>query len=419
MKDLKHNLLHQLITITIIILLLIFFCLRLFLPKVLLPIYEKNIYQNLNQPISDVTTTVDDNFNEDIAYIYITESGIISSNNLDSVILATPKQILEEVNDKQGKFKFDSQTYYYSKTSNDYVTKITLTNDNFVKQIKRDILYAIFPIIFLTFLIILVILIWWSRNLVLKIERLKDKIDNLDNDEYEDKYDYKTDDELKVLSDAIDNMRRTIKEQDEYKNQMYQNISHDFKTPLTVIKSYIEAINDGVQDKEEGMKIIEEQVDKLELKVHSLLYLNKINYIKDSKCYHKEIIDIAPIIESSVAKFKIQRSDVAWIVNISDKKRLFNGTVDMWEAIIDNILNNFVRYAEKEIKVTVRNNRIIFYNDGPIIDSQILDDIFTPYKKGIKGQFGLGLSIVKKTVALLGYEISVKNEKKGVSFIIK
>ena len=91
----------------------------------------------------------------------------------------------------------------------------------------------------------------------------------------------------------------------------------------------------------------------------------------------------------------------------------------MWEAIIDNLLNNFVRYADKSIKITIKNNKIILYNDGPNIDPNILNDIFTPYKKGVKGQFGLGLSIVKKTIMLLGYEISVHNEKKGISFIIK
>ena len=91
----------------------------------------------------------------------------------------------------------------------------------------------------------------------------------------------------------------------------------------------------------------------------------------------------------------------------------------MWEAIIDNLLNNFVRYADKSIKITIKNNKIILYNDGPNIDPNILNDIFTPYKKGVKGQFGLGLSIVKKTIILLGYEISVHNEKKGISFIIK
>ena len=113
-------------------------------------------------------------------------------------------------------------------------------------------------------------------QLVKKIYHLKEKVDNLDNDEYVDKKQYTFDDELTSLSNSIDDMKATLKKQDEYKNQMYQNISHDFKTPLTVIKSHIEAIEDGIMDPQTGGAIIKEQLKKLEIKVHSLLYLNKL-----------------------------------------------------------------------------------------------------------------------------------------------
>ena len=102
-----------------------------------------------------------------------------------------------------------------------------------------------------------------------------------------------------------------------------------------------------------------------------------------------------------------------------DKKTTFKGNHDLWEAIVDNILSNFIRYAEKEIKITVKNHHIIFYNDGPSIDSTIINNVFTPYTKGIKGKTGLGLSIVQRTLSFLGLNVIVKNEKKGVSFIIK
>ena len=90
----------------------------------------------------------------------------------------------------------------------------------------------------------------------------------------------------------------------------------------------------------------------------------------------------------------------------------------MWQAIIDNILNNFMRYARTKIKITVKNNKIILYNDGPNIDKTVLNNIFTPYEKGVNGVFGLGLSIVKKTLLLLNYDINITNEKNGVKFII-
>ena len=241
----------------------------------------------------------------------------------------------------------------------------------------------------------------------------------LDNDNYKDNKQFKTDDELKILSKAIDDMKITLKKTDEYKNQMYQNISHDFKTPLTVIKSYIEAIEDGVEEKDKGLEIIKQEIKILEIKVHSLLYLNKLTYYKDKNDLKKEKIIITEIIQDSVKKFKITRPDIKWQIDILDKKTTFKGKKDMWEAVIDNILSNFIRYAEKEIKITVKNHHIFFFNDGPSIDNNIINNVFTPYTKGIKGGTGLGLSIVQRTLSFLGYKVIVKNEKKGVSFIIK
>lgn len=421
MKPLQHTLFKQLLSIAVIIFGIIFLSLGLLLPRVLVPIYEKNIYQYLRQPLELITNDVDSNdIVSDIAYLYITsENEIVASENLKSIIHATPRQILQNINKEYGKFTYLGKTYYYNTSYNKYVTKVSITDNTYINNIKQDVLYTIFPILLITLLLISGLIIWWSRRLVLKIEHLKVKIDNLDNDEYVDHYHYRADDELKALSNAIDTMRLTLREQEEYKNQMYQNISHDFKTPLTVIKSYIEAIEDGVQNSEDGLRVIKTQVDKLEMKVHSLLYLNKLNYFQDSKNYRTEKVDVKEVIYSSVEKFKIQRAELNWNVQIFDKSTIYNGTYDMWEAIIDNLLNNFMRYAETEIRITIKNGRITFYNDGANIDETIMNDIFSPYKKGIKGQFGLGLSIVKKTIALFGYEVSVKNEKKGVSFMIK
>ena len=420
-KPLQQNLFRQLISIAVIMCGIIFLSLGILLPKVLLPVYEKNIYQYLKQPLELLEQDFDDDkIASDVAYIYMTSDGeILSSGNFQDVIKSTPEQIVSKINEDYGKFRYLGKTYYYNSSYSHYVTKVSLTNDQYITQMKQDVLSTIFPILLITLLLISGLIIWWSRRLVKKIERLKEKVDNLSNDGYVDNDTYYVDDELKALSEAIDKMKSTLKEQDEYKNQMYQNISHDFKTPLTVIKSYIEAVDDGVQDKDQALDVIREQVDKLEVKVHSLLYLNKLNYIKDSKNYSREKVDVTDVIRTSVEKFKIQRPELNWEIHIEDKNTVFNGSYDMWEAIIDNLLNNFMRYADKVIKVTIKNGKITFYNDGPNIDSNILNDIFTPYKKGIKGQFGLGLSIVKKTIALVGYEITVKNEKKGVSFMIK
>ena len=421
MKNKHLNLFSQLISIALIVIAIAFVSLAFILLNILLPIYEKSLYQHLKQPLLFVESNISDNtIDTDVAYLYVVSNNdIVYSDNLHQIIKTNPRQILLNIKEDYGKFRYLGRTYYYNTSYDKGIKKISITNDTYINSIRKDVLNRVFPVLIICFLLILILIVWWSRHQIKKIEHLKEKVDNLDNDDYIDNYHFKNDDELKSLSDAIDDMRLTLKKQDEYRSQMYQNISHDFKTPLTVIKSYLEAIDDGMLEGGEAKEVIKEQVNKLEQKVHSLLYLNKIDYIKNLKNCYNEKTDISLILNESIAKFKIQRSDIIWKVKIEDKMTIFDGTDDMWEAIIDNILNNFIRYADKTITITIKNEKIIFFNDGPNIDEKIVNDIFTPYKKGIKGQFGLGLSIVKKTVALVGYEISVKNEKKGVKFIIK
>lgn len=417
---LKHNLYRQLIAIVLVIFAIIYISVAIVVPKVLVPIYEKHIYFNLQVPLDVVQDSIANNTLENnIAYIFYDGSMAITSNNLSQVIDLPANKILKKIKYDHGKFNYHGRTYYYNTKKSVDGYKVAITNNDYIAQLKSDILKSILPILLITLLIILLIVAIWSQVLAERIKKLKEKVDNLDNDNYVGKMPYTVDDEIEDLSHAVDAMKETLKKQDEYKSQMYQNVSHDFKTPLTVMKSYIEAIEDGVQDEKSGLNIIKQEIKKLEIKVHSLLYLNKLNYIKNTDNYKKETINIVDILTSSVERFKITKPDIKWEVNIADKKTVFNGSSDMWEAIVDNILSNFIRYADKCIKITVKGHHITFYNDGPNIDKTILDDIFSPYRKGIKGQFGLGLSIVKQTVSLLGYEVSVKNEKTGISFIIK
>jgi len=87
---------------------------------------------------------------------------------------------------------------------------------------------------------------------------------------------------------------------EKYKNEMFQNISHDLKTPITVIKSYVEAIEDKIETKEKGLSIIKEQTNKLKEKVEALLYLNKIEYYKDNNLKDFKEINIPKLIKKSV-----------------------------------------------------------------------------------------------------------------------
>ena len=413
MKNYNKPLSRQLLSIAIIIFSVIFISLGILLPKALVPIYEKNIYRYLKEPLILIQNNLDrDTLETDIAYLYIIKNEqIIHSDNLNKVIKASPRTILKKIDNSYGKIKYLGKEYYYNTSYDDSVIKVAITGDAYIKQIKNDILFAILPILLVTLILVLGLILLWSRKIVMKISHLKNKIVNIDNDNYIDTYKYETDDEIQALSTAIDNMKNYLRENEKYKSQMYQNISHDFKTPLTVIKSYVEAVQDGVEDENTALKVIGEQTNKLEQKVHSLLYLNKLDYLKDSKDIKVVAVDMKKILEDEISKFKFQKKDIKFILDM-DKRSKYYGTVEHWETILDNLLGNFMRYANTTIKIIAKNNKIILFNDGDNIDDDLLNGIFTPFRKGIKGQFGLGLSIAKKSVSLLGYEITVRNEKK-------
>ena len=213
-------------------------------------------------------------------------------------------------------------------------------------------------------------------------------------------------------------MRIEINTKEEYKTNMYQSLSHELKTPIAVISSYVEAANDKVIPYKDAINTIEEEIRILHKDVNKILELNKLNYLKESNEIKNEKVDVTLLLNDLIKKYKLQRRDIKWVLDIEDEN-IFRGTYDIWKLIFDNIFGNFMVYADKLIKVSIKDKKIEFYNDGEKIDDNLLKDVFTQYKKGIKGNFGLGLSIVKKSVELYDYKISVENKEKGVLFKIE
>ena len=418
----KLSLTKQLLYICILIIGIIFIALGIILPNELLPIYEENIYNKLKQPLSFIRTSDDvsnNNNDTDIAYIYQNSEVILVSKNIDDVVKNFDTDIINYTTHNYGKIVYKNRLYYYYNSSNNQSGSIiSITNDKYINNQRKDTLYTIFLITGLSFTLCSLIIIVWSNSLVNDIKILKRKIKNIDNENFNLTLNHEFEDEIYSLNESIEAMHEYLLNNESYKKQLYQNISHDFKTPIAVIKSYIEAAEDGIETNEDALKVIKEQTDKLENKVHSLLYLNKLNYLKEQENQLKARTNLAEVVATSVEKFKLIRPELTYKLDIDDKE-MYRGTYDMWETIIDNLLNNFMRYAKKEIKITIKNQKIVLFNDGENIDKNIIDNIFTPYKKGLNGMFGLGLSIVKKTLELLNYSITVDNVKNGVNFVIK
>ena len=421
MNNKKTSLSNQLIVITLTALLVMIVSIIIVLPKSLEPFFEETVYSYLDQPLQMIEK--EDSLTKkykNIAYIIYSDDRILISEDYKNILGVDDYQkLLKYIVTDQGKFVYKGNNYYYSVNhkGNNYKT-IAITTDSYIKFIRRNSLGIVIPIVIITFAIILILLFLWSRIVVNRLQKLKLKVDNMNNEKfYVAKSKYEFDDEIMLLDKTIDEMKEIILSQDKYKSEMYQNISHDFKTPITVIKSYIEAYHDGIEPYDEVINVSEEQIKKLENKVKTLLELNKITYLQNS--YKNDIkTKIITTINSTIDKFKIVRNDINYLVKCDKEDIFYDGTPDMWESITNNILSNFVRYAKSEIVITIKENKIIFFNDGEPIEKEILSSMFEPYKKGKKGENGIGLSIVKGNCDLIVYKVIAKNKKNGVEFII-
>lgn len=408
----------QLIYITIFSLIISFISLIIILPNLLTPFYEKNIYELLNQPLSFIENNSKKSSNNSTYLIIANNTVYISSNFNNFFDTDDVDEIISKADENYGKFKIDSKTYYYNTKNKSFEKVITLTNDSYIITQRKMLSLIIFPVVTVTLIVITSALIIWGNKLVKKISKIKDKVDNLDNKEYNHSYNFELNDELNSLMNSVEYMRKELDSKDAYKNNMFQTISHELKTPISVISSYIEAANDKMVSPKEAIKTIELEVKELYEDVNKILQLNKLNYLKENNEYKNETVDITSLLKDSVKKYKVQRPDLKFKLEIGDEN-ILRGTYDIWKSVIDNMFGNFIVYADKEIRVSIKDNKIEFYNDGPNIEDNLINDIFTQYKKGNKGKFGLGLSIVKQSLNLYKYTITVKNEEKGVLFEIE
>lgn len=416
------SLTKQLVCVTLVALVICLIIMGIIMPRFLKPFYELSIYAHLKQPSKYIEPGTS-KMGEDIAFIIITKSGAVyTSDNLNKMVPnLSYKEILNYASESKGKFKHNKNTYYYLWGERDGANNLILMDDSSIKLQEENLLGIILPTMIATITVTIASLFTWSQYVLGKIKKLEKKTKSLITGEKVEGREFIIDDELNELNSTIEQVGKELKEKDEYKNMMFQNLSHELKTPISVIQSYVEGVNDGVVDSNEAIKIIGEETSTLSNQVRTILQINKIDYMKDSKKYMNSKTNLDRVILDSVERHKLIRSDVEFLVELNENTQTneFSGTEDLWSSVVDNILGNFVRYADKKISISVQDKAIIFENDGEKLKEDMLNKIFLPYVKGNKGQSGLGLSIVKKTVNIFGYDITVTNTDDGVRFVIK
>ena len=141
----KPTLTEQLLLICVSIIFIVIISLGIVLPRTLLPVYEENLYNYLNQSLSLLEKVDNNKINSEIAYIYIdSDNNVFVSNNLSSVInINSIDKLLDNINDIKGKFVYKNKIYYYATESNNNIKKIAITGSSYINFMRAEILKII------------------------------------------------------------------------------------------------------------------------------------------------------------------------------------------------------------------------------------------------------------------------------------
>lgn len=329
---------------------------------------------------------------------------------------ATSRQ--EAVSDHLYKGK-NEHIYYVINRTNPTEVLVSYKVDDTSEVLAHELMMNTLVLAVFIFLLILIVFFKWINRLINNLKEIQGILDSIEGDNLRNVIPTNNyTEEFQEVMCSLDRMRLRLYEEEETKQQMLHNISHDLKTPLAVIKNYAEGIIDGVypyETVEETAHIIYTHAERLEKKVQGLLYLNRLEYLRGMH-EEDETFEMSVLVQEVLGYMKDYEDP--YVIEVSTDHSLFNGDPEKWRIVLENLLDNARRYANTTIKVTVEDERIIVYNDGKSIDESIKAKIFQPFEKGVDGVTGLGLAIVKKTVEMYDYEIEVRNEEVGVSFII-
>lgn len=224
------------------------------------------------------------------------------------------------------------------------------------------------------------------------------------------------------LKDEVTKRTKELEEANQLKTRNFINLVHETKTPLTLVKNYLdEYIQKHGQDEELG--IIKGGVDKLTADVANLFDVERFS--KGFDVYrHNKISDFSAILENSLPLFEYYCSKQGIKFNTEiEKTLLIRADPSAINRIVNNVVENAIKFTDTGGEITVslstKDGKLVFFvqDDGIGISPANQKKVFEPYYQignkntSLQGM-GLGLPIVKKVVESLGGEITIESNPK-------
>lgn len=239
-------------------------------------------------------------------------------------------------------------------------------------------------------------------------------------------------DEIGYLASTLNYMSDELNEMEEYQKKFIANVSHDFRSPLTSIKGYLEAILDGTIPQELYQKylgIVISETERLNKLTQGMLTLNSL----DSKNYlSRTNFDINRTIKDTAASFEgtCDARGITFDLTFSDSIQMVYADLGKIQQVLYNLIDNAIKFSHEDsviyIQTSVRYEKVFvtIKDTGIGIPRASLKKIWERFYKSDSSRgkdkkgTGLGLSIVKEIIQAHGENIDVvSTEGVGTEFI--
>ena len=271
-----------------------------------------------------------------------------------------------------------------------------------------------------------------SRRISLPIQNLTRSAKELSTGNYNVKFNGSSFTETKELARALNKASYEMEKTDFYQREILANVSHDLKTPLTMIRSYAEKIidisGDNPEKRNADLQIIISETERLNRLVTDMLSVSNLQ--SNNVEMHREVFDLVEAAEDVYESFMVLGSSQGYEIHFHPVKSAYvQGDRSRIMQVMTNFVSNAVKYSGDnkyiDIRLSRSNRKVSFHciDHGVGIPSDELSHVWDKYyrtsanhERGIEGT-GLGLAISKSILNLHSASYGVDSEEgKGSDF---
>ena len=318
------------------------------------------------------------------------------------------------------------------------------TTDNYENLVTSRTIVIILAIIIVFIVAIVVISLITTKTIVKPINKISAGANEIANGNLDYEIDYKSKNELGVLTKNFNHMRYKLKraeekqaELDQQQKEMIAGVAHDLRTPLTSIKAYVEGLRDGIANTPEKQKeyldTIYSSTCDMEKMLNDLLTVSKMELgnfnLNLEEVSLEDFLGFVGYVEED-----LKRQDFDFeVINNAKSNPVFMVDTDNFERVLKNIFSNSIKYKKPDVKgkitliISEYSQYVIFEikDNGMGVDKESLPKIFDTLYRADKARTnvsdgsGLGLSVCKQIIEKHGGLIWAQSELgEGLSIFI-